>query len=340
MQKRSNNNWGESSCLGMAIHAESFEKENKKTCVRQITAVDYPLLGKPLSKIYHSQVIGEYCVFFGSYLSCSEKLQVLRKAMLDPGVLQKKKNPALSKRMQSAMALWDEFKRKNDVTCAPQKKLYFETEPLNVGLVDIKKINPRIICEAGYALSKNCLGKAVYSSQNCFVHHNVAKKLDAAQKEFERYGYGLKIWDAYRPASAQMQFWKECPSMFANPNVRGSNHSRGVAVDLTLVDLKTGKSVEMPTPVDELSERADCRFVLGVSKNALQNREFLESIMVKHGFVPLWAEWWHFNDDDCLNYNGNHCNSYPLCDVSFEALKEKEKEVFDKFIVKAPQVYP
>ena len=111
-------------------------------------------------------------------------------------------------------------------------------------------------------------------------------------------GYGLKIWDAYRPVSAQFDLWDACPdsTYVANPNKGFSNHSRGNAVDVTLVD-KEGREVEMPTGFDDFSELAD-RDYSDCPAAAAENALLLEGVMERHGFRGYRGEWWHFSDID------------------------------------------
>ena len=109
-------------------------------------------------------------------------------------------------------------------------------------------------------------------------------------------GLNLKIWDGFRPVSAQFKLWEICPddTYVADPNKGYSNHSRGFAVDLTLVDSE-GREVEMPTAFDDFSAKAD-RDYSECTLKAAENSNLLESLMEKHGFSGYWGEWWHYND--------------------------------------------
>ncbi len=115
-------------------------------------------------------------------------------------------------------------------------------------------------------------------------------------------GFGLKIYDAYRPLSVQRKMWAVFPQegYVANP-AKGSRHNRGAAVDVTLVDLATGKELPMPSVYDEFSERAH-RNYSGATAEELRNRELLERVMEKHGFKGLFTEWWHFDDVNSKRY--------------------------------------
>jgi zinc D-Ala-D-Ala dipeptidase len=119
-------------------------------------------------------------------------------------------------------------------------------------------------------------------------------ELDKIQKELEPMGLGLKIWDGYRPWQVQVEGYERFPALFAKPNEDRVKHPRGTAVDLTLVD-KDGKEVLMPTEFDDATEKAKRECRKGLDERAIENREVLEQIMVKHGFIPLPHEWWHFD---------------------------------------------
>src|SRR5690606_5159628 len=92
----------------------------------------------------------------------------------------------------------------------------------------------------------------------------------------------------------------------ANP-AKGSRHNRGAAVDVTLINLADGSEFEMPSGYDEFNQKAHRNFQ-GASDRAIRNRELLESIMERHGFIGLPTEWWHFDDVDW--------EIYPVSDLS------------------------
>jgi D-alanyl-D-alanine dipeptidase len=129
-------------------------------------------------------------------------------------------------------------------------------------------------------------------------------------------GYGLLVFDGYRPWSVTKLFWEITPKdkrekgFVANP-AKGSKHNRGAAVDLSLYDLATGKEVEMPSAYDEFSDRADPDYAGGTSEQR-SRRDLLRAEMEKEGFSVDPGEWWHFN------YRG--WEEYPILDVPFEAI--------------------
>ena len=119
-----------------------------------------------------------------------------------------------------------------------------------------------------------------------------------------RQGYGLMIFDAYRPWYVTKIFWDATPpdkhEFVANP-AEGSRHNRGCAVDLTLYDLRTGKEVSMPGGYDEMSERSYPNYAGGTAEERA-HRDLLRSAMEQHGFTVFKSEWWHFDYRDWREY--------------------------------------
>jgi beta-N-acetylhexosaminidase/D-alanyl-D-alanine dipeptidase len=179
-------------------------------------------------------------------------------------------------------------------------------------LVDLADVDATISLDLRYATADNFTGVAVYPVARCRLRHAVAQRLAAVQAALRERGYGLKIWDCYRPFSVQKTFWRLVPDAryVAKPVTRGgkpvagSKHNRGAAVDLTLVDSR-GTELEMPTAFDDFSPRAH-RGWSGASEAARRNSGILEGAMRAEGFEPLSTEWWHFD--------GPRWRSYPLAD--------------------------
>lgn len=171
----------------------------------------------------------------------------------------------------------------------------------NYAFVDVEKFCPNIVLDVIYATPNNFTKEILYPTAKCFLRKPVAQRLLKVQQELEGMGLGLKVFDGYRPFRVTVKFWNLIQDIryVADPKL-GSKHNRGAAVDVTLIDF-TGKELEMPTPIDEMTERAH-RDYDKVSKKALQHRELLEEMMVKHGFIPLPTEWWHFDDKDWEKY--------------------------------------
>lgn len=179
----------------------------------------------------------------------------------------------------------------------------------------IIKIDPTIPRDIRYATANNFAGMPVYSIAECFLEEVAAHALMAAQQEFIALGLSLKVFDGYRPLSVQKIFWNLLPNetYVANPS-KGSRHNRGCAIDVTLIDLKTGKELDMGTDFDDFSQKAH-RNYLNFSNTVLENRALLEQIMHRNGFIGWHAEWWHFDYKDW--------EQYPIRDVSFEELLDQ-----------------
>lgn len=175
-----------------------------------------------------------------------------------------------------------------------------ETEPVsqpNDGdFVKITDYIPTARQELFYATDRNFTGQVIYSFENAYLRYGTVKKLMAVSEDLAQMGLYLKIWDGFRPVSAQFTLWEVCPdaTYVANPNVGYSSHSRGNTVDLTLVD-GNGAELEMPTGFDDFSAKAD-RDYSDCTETAASNAQILEILMEKHGFTGYAGEWWHFSD--------------------------------------------
>lgn len=161
-------------------------------------------------------------------------------------------------------------------------------------LVNIRKEVPDILLDIRYATENNFTHKQVYPIALCVLQESVAQKLKLVEQDLRKQGLRLKMFDCYRPLSAQKKFWALVPDerYVANP-AKGSRHNRGFAVDLTLADDK-GVELTMPSPYDDFSERAHRDFK--APAEAAKNRATLEKAMSGRGFVGLKTEWWHFDD--------------------------------------------
>lgn len=184
------------------------------------------------------------------------------------------------------------------ITIAPEEPelLTVLTDPREEDFVRITDYIPTAAVELKYADADNFTGQRIYEFEEVFLRYGTVMKLKAVSEELAEQGLYLKIWDGFRPVSAQFRLWEICPdpTYVANPNKGFSNHSRGFAVDLTLID-GSGQELEMPTGFDDFSARAD-RDYSDCPSAAADNARLLEKIMEKHGFSGYWGEWWHFND--------------------------------------------
>lgn len=173
-----------------------------------------------------------------------------------------------------------------------------EEEPPDTDFVRITDHIPDIVVDLRYATADNFTGQVIYSFSDAYLRYGTVKKLAAAQAALAEQGYGLKIWDAFRPAAAQFIMWEICPdgTYVADPNKGFSSHSRGNTVDLTLI-AADGAEVVMPTGFDDFSAKAD-RDYSDVDPEAAANALILENAMTDAGFRPYAGEWWHFSDTD------------------------------------------
>ena len=169
-----------------------------------------------------------------------------------------------------------------------------QSKMLKEKFVNIKSLSNDFILDIKYATADNFLKQAVYDCGECYLREATAKALLAAQKEFVKRGYTLKLFDCYRPLSVQKKMWKILPGTHyvANP-AKGSKHNRGAAVDLTLVDLATGKELDMGTPFDTFSPRAHHTYTQ-LPKEVLDNRKLLKEVLNKYNFKSIYSEWWHY----------------------------------------------
>lgn len=174
-------------------------------------------------------------------------------------------------------------------------------EPVDSELVDIQSFIPNIQIDLKYATTDNFTGQIVYQFNSCLLVKEAALQLREVQAELEQIGLGLKVWDGFRPVAAQWAFWELVPDeRYVSDPRKGGRHTRGTAVDLTLIT-KEGQELLMPSDFDDFSEKAHQDY-MGVSDEAIRNREFLREIMERHGFIGLSTEWWHFDLIGWQNY--------------------------------------
>ena len=150
--------------------------------------------------------------------------------------------------------------------------------------------------ELVYATDNNFTGQVIYDFTEVYLRWGTVKKLQLVSEDLAQLDLYLKIWDGFRPVSAQYALWEVCPNptYVANPNKGYSSHSRGNTIDLTLVDAN-GQELEMPTGFDDFSSKAD-RDYSDCTAAAANNAQLLEILMEKHGFIGYSDEWWHFSD--------------------------------------------
>ena len=171
--------------------------------------------------------------------------------------------------------------------------------------VDITSVDRTIIIDLRYAGSNNVAHRSLYPpGAPALVRAGVARRLAVAQKYLREIGYGLKIWDAYRPQSTQEKLWQTTHnrSFVADPREgRGSMHIRGAAVDATLVD-SAGRDVPMPTDFDSFTPAALLEYP-GNDPAVRANLKLLQKAMAHGGFYGLRTEWWHFCAPDWKRFD-------------------------------------
>lgn len=175
------------------------------------------------------------------------------------------------------------------------------TAGASTDFVDLQKFIPGIVLDIRYATTNNFTKKQIYDAPRAMLRRAAAEKLKLVQADLQKQGMGLKIYDAYRPLSAQRKLWAIVPDerYVANP-AKGSKHNRGAAVDLTIV-AKDGQELEMPTPYDDFTEKAHWNYNR-LSEQVLKNKRLLREVMERHGFAGISTEWWHFDDREWQKY--------------------------------------
>jgi zinc D-Ala-D-Ala dipeptidase len=173
----------------------------------------------------------------------------------------------------------------------------------NQRMTEIKRLAPTVVYDLRYATINNFTGKKLYhQSKLTFLRLPVAKSMASVQAELNKSGYGVKIFDAYRPYSATKKMWElvHDERYVANPS-KGSGHNRGLAVDLTVIDFSTGKEIDMGTGFDNFTDSAHHDFK-DLPAAVLKNRMMLKTLMEKNGFKALDTEWWHYSWPNDRNY--------------------------------------
>ena len=147
-------------------------------------------------------------------------------------------------------------------------------------------------------------GTPLYEEARAFLQRPAADALVRVNRKLHQQGYGLLIFDGYRPWYVTKIFWDATPPadhIYVADPAQGSRHNRGCAVDLTVYDLRTGKILPMPSSYDEMSESAHSDYAGGTSEERA-NRALLRTAMEAEGFTVYPEEWWHFDYKDWKRY--------------------------------------
>ena len=181
-------------------------------------------------------------------------------------------------------------------------------------LVEIIKLDATLHLDIRYATANNFLGRPVYTEARAFLQRPAAEALVRINQALRKKGYGLLIFDGYRPWSVTKIFWDATPAdkkqFVADPS-QGSRHNRGCAVDLSMFDLKTGQAVTMPGAYDEMTERSYITYQGGTAESR-RRRDLLRAAMEAEGFAVYESEWWHYDYKDW--------KQYPILNLSFAEL--------------------
>jgi len=189
----------------------------------------------------------------------------------------------------------------------------------NDELVNVKDLIPDIVIDIRYNGTHNFTDQKLYSTDECFYSIGGIKQLQKIQDELADIsehnsiqrpeGLGLKIFDAYRPHTVQYLMYDIVgPPYVANP-ANGSNHNKGSAVDLTIIDKATGEELDMGTDFDFFGPEAGHNYT-GHSDEVNSNRALLKNLMLKYNFELYSVEWWH--------YSYVPAKSYPLLDFQMK----------------------
>lgn len=152
-----------------------------------------------------------------------------------------------------------------------------------------------LLLDIRYATDNNFTKSQIYDCARCFLRPELASKIKTIHEDIrQKYGYGLKLYDCYRPKPAQQKLWDIVPNaMYVTPPTKGSMHNRGLAIDLTIVD-ENGLELDMGTEYDFFGREAHRTYV-HADPIVRQNRKLLKLLMEAHGLTGIRTEWWHYS---------------------------------------------
>ena len=204
---------------------------------------------------------------------------------------------------------WEELQKIVNEAVMPEQKDPNIAELVNLTTIQGLKFDLR------YATDNNCFSAPLYDSQKAYLNRSAAEALQRVSQKLADYGYGLLVWDAYRPWKVSKLAYEALPtaqkSLLPKPE-KGSPHNTGNAVDVGLYDLETGEQLQMISDFDEPSPRQYGNFAGGTSLERWE-RDLLRQLMALEGFFCSDMEWWHFEYDSG--------NKYQLLDIPLSDLK-------------------
>jgi D-alanyl-D-alanine dipeptidase len=194
-----------------------------------------------------------------------------------------------------------------------------ENNKREADLVELITLDKTIKLDVRYARTDNFVGKIVYPEARAFMQRPAAEAVVRVHRKLQKKGYGLIVFDGYRPWSVTKLFWEVTPEdkrkFVANPET-GSRHNRGCAIDLSMFDIKTGKLVKMPTDFDDFTDKASPNYA-GATVEQKKNRDLLREMMEAEGFTVNRNEWWHFDHKDW--------EKYAIYDIAFSEIKAENE---------------
>lgn len=191
-----------------------------------------------------------------------------------------------------------------------QKEALKASPPMQFGqylptdLVEIGAIPPYLKLDIRYAAVNNFLGIQVYKTAKPFLQRAVGKRFSSAVQQFRKKGYGVIVYDAYRPWFVTYIFWEAMPDdkrIYVADHKEGSMHNRGCAVDMSLFDVSTGELLDMGGDYDEFSQRSHPLYT-DLTSTQSYNRKLLSRVMKDNGFLENPYEWWHFDYKEWERY--------------------------------------
>lgn len=184
-------------------------------------------------------------------------------------------------------------------------------------LVDLAETFPQLNIDMKYATADNITGQPIYSVARCLLHVDAANALEKSIEIARVAGLTLQVLDAYRPQKAQALLWLACPDQnYVVPLSQGSNHSRGTAIDVTLIDAD-GNALDMGTGFDEMTELSHPNHP-ELAASFQRNRLLLNAVMFGGGFCGIATEWWHFELPGAA--------AYPLIDDVFTCISPAQTD--------------
>ena len=173
----------------------------------------------------------------------------------------------------------------------------------------------KIQLDLRYASENNFIEEQLYECPRCFLRPEAAKALYQVQEALQDKGYGLKLFDCYRPTSVQERLWEKVPNAsYVTPPHKGSMHNRGFAIDATLLDA-AGTEVDMGTEFDYFGRRAH-HDNKDLDQDILKHRALLKNTMAEFGFKHIRTEWWHYS------FRGPYQSPFKLADYQWSCEEE------------------